>query len=238
MTERTNAERAGQLARIRALMAKTTANGCTEAEAKAAAAAVDRLLAAYELDLDDVMVREQEIVQLRVKVGDHDVKYAAKAVGGFCDCRVWASTGDIVYLGFKVDTEIAEYLTQLFRRAIDREAQDYTMFNPDYDELGAGQRKAMLQSFRMGMSGRLGDRLGELKSKRDFAQRTTGRDLVAVKKPLVDEAWHALGIVLGSSGRGTAIRNPGAYAAGQSAANKVSINQGVAGRAAQGGRLK
>lgn len=238
MADKTKLERDGQLARIRALMAKTTDNGCTEAEAAAAAAAVDRLLATYEIDLDEVMVREQEIVKLVVKIDGHDVKFSGRRVAEFTDCRAWATGGDLVFLGFKVDTEIAEYLIQLFRRSIDREVSDYTMFNSDYDEADRAGKQAMLTGFRMGMAGRLGERLTELKSKRDFRQKTSGRDLVAIKMPLVDQVMKDLGIVLGGGGRGTPIRNMAAYTAGQAAGNKVSINQGVAGRATQGGRLK
>ena len=105
-----------QLARIRALMSKTTANGCTEAEAQSAAAAVDRLLAEYEIDLDDVTVRAQSVERLEIEALKHSVRFACPAIGKFCDCKFWTSSnrGIINFLGLELDTEIAEYLVMLF----------------------------------------------------------------------------------------------------------------------------
>jgi len=234
------AKRDAQLARLRALMAKTVDNGCSEAEAQSAAAAVDRLLGAYEIDMDEVLAREQEIVTLHVDGAKHHVRYAAQRIAAFTDCKVWVSGANrFAYFGFKVDTEIAEYLTALFRRAIDREASNFTAFNADYAMLnGAGQREMQI-SFGVGMASRLGDRLTELKSKRDFQQRTSGRDLVAIKFPLVQAAFDKLGISLGSGkGRGRSIRDTSAYNAGRSAADRVSINPGISGRGQAGGRLR
>ena len=55
MNQSSIAERERALARVRALAAKTTANGCTEAEAQAAATT-------YEITLDETAVREDALV--------------------------------------------------------------------------------------------------------------------------------------------------------------------------------
>jgi hypothetical protein len=238
-SSKSKADRKGQLDRIRALMARTVAAGCTEAEAKEAAFAVDRLLSLYEIDLDEVTVKEQEIVSIMVAGGNHVVGFAARKIAAFTDCRVWTfERAKLVYFGFEVDTQIAEYLTAVFLRAIDRESQAFTMFNSDYDEKTSRGQSDMIESFGIGMAGRLGERLDELKSKRDFVKRTTGMDLVKVKGPLVDAAFDALGLVMGRGGRGRSVRDPSAFAAGRTAAGNVSINQGIAGRGQVGGRLK
>jgi hypothetical protein len=239
MADKAKEMRESKLAQIRAMMARTVDNGCTEAEAKAAAAAVDRLLAKYEIDLDEVTVKEQEIVKLEVKGMRHEVSSAARNIAAFTDCKVWANGSYIVYFGFQVDTEIAEYLTLVFQRAIDRETDQFQLFNVDYMALGKSGQRDMLISFRLGMAVRLGERLIELKSKRDFTQRTTsGRDLVLIKHPIVDAAYAALGLVLGRGGSGPTVRDMNAYKAGRSAADTVTISQGIAGRAAQAGRLR
>jgi Protein of unknown function (DUF2786) len=237
-SENTSALREAQLARIRGLMAKTVDNGCTEAEAAGAAEAVDRLLSLYEIDLDEVTVKEQPIVRLDMKTGAHPIKYAAGRIGGFTDCRVWFDKGLLTYFGFKVDTEIAEYLTLVFRRAIDREISTVTLFNPEYDARSKSQQADFQGSFGDGMAGRLGERLSELKSKRDFTQRGSGTDLVLIKRPLVDQALRDLGITLTSGGSRSKIRDQQAYAAGRQSANNVAISQGIAGRAAQGGMIR
>jgi hypothetical protein len=237
-------KRKALLQRIRGLMAKTTANGCTEAEARAAASMVDKLVAEYEIDLTETLVGEQEVVQLDIELNHHPVRFAAPRIAEFTDCRVWynatAGRNDLCFLGFEIDTEIAEYLLLLFQRAMDREASQYSVFNPDFAMADRALRNSMLQSFNVGMATRLGDRLREMKSKRDFAQKERrGFDLVLAKKPIIDLAWASLGINLGNDKRGATYRHEGAYEAGQNAANKVSINPGVGGGAGTGGgRIK
>lgn len=219
--------REAQLGRIRALLAKTTSNGCTEAEAEAAAALVDKLLAQYGMSLDEAAVAEQEIVRLDIAAAAHPVRYAARRIAEFADCKPWTDGADLVFLGCEIDTDVCEYITMLFMRAIDRESLSYTMFNEDYAMRNAAGQKEMLFSFQVGCASRLGERLTEMKSKRDFTQRGTERDLVAMKQPLVDEAFVTLGIVLGSGRAGRSIRDNAAYNAGRSAADGVAINQGV-----------
>lgn len=235
-------KRKALLQRIRGLMAKTTAAGCTEAEAQAAAALVDRLVAEYEIDLTETLVGEQEVVQLDIELNHHPVRFSASRIAEFCDCRVWYNAhegrNDLCFLGFEIDTEIAEYLLLLFQRAIDREASQFSVFNPDFAMADTVLRNTMLQSFNVGMATRLGDRLKEMKSKRDFSQKERGFDLVLAKKPIIDLAWASLGINLGKDKYGASTRHAGSYEAGQNAANKVAINPGVGGGAGNSGRIK
>ena len=231
--------REGTLARIRALMAKTVGNGCTEAEAAEAARKVDELMALYEIDLDEVSMRQQDILFRLVKsAASHPVEYAGSAIARFTDCQVWRRGGVPVFFGFQVDTEIAEYLMLLFKRAIDREGATFILFNPAWDDASKPGKVELLRSFGIGMAGRLGERLSELKSKRDFSQRVAGRDLALMKKPAVDAAFAKLDLVIGRGRLDRAAKNSVAFKAGREAAQDVPINQGVADRASrQGGRL-
>src|SRR5271169_3803247 len=56
-------------ARIKALAEKTVSNGCTEAEAMAAAEMVGRLLERYALSMQEIDVRQEVCVQIEVPVG-------------------------------------------------------------------------------------------------------------------------------------------------------------------------
>ena len=56
-------------ARIQALAEKTVSNGCTEAEAMAAAEMVGRLLERYALSMEEIDVREERCVQIAVPIG-------------------------------------------------------------------------------------------------------------------------------------------------------------------------
>jgi hypothetical protein len=232
--------RESSLRQIRALMAKTTDNGCTEAEAREAARKVDELMASYEIDLDEVSMRRQEIVEIELaNVGQHTIIHACTAIANFTDCRVWLKRNtQVVYFGFQVDTEIAEYLTHLFRRAIDREAATYILFNQEWEDATSRSQSEMLRSFGMGMAGRLGERLRELKSKRDFGVRAAGNALVVMKMPFVNEAFRKLELHLKKPRGQQSARNSAAYSAGQASAARVAINQGVSDRASrQAGRL-
>jgi hypothetical protein len=224
--------------RIRKLSQRTVANGCTEAEAKSAAAVLDRLLELYEIDLSEIQISQGEVVRIDIALDSHPVRWAAKSIATFADAKVWVDKGNICFLALEVDAEICEYLLMMFMRAIDREAANFTMMNVDYalrDRAGQGE---MLHSFKAGIASRLGERLLELKSKRDFTAKAGGRDLVVLKKPVVDAAFATLGITLGGRSVGRSVRDQSAYVAGRSAAENVSINAGVRGSNGQAGRIK
>lgn len=81
-------------ARIKALAEKTVSNGCTEAEAMAAAEMVGRLLERCALTMDEIEVREQRCAQVEVRIGGQrrrPVDCCVTAIARFCDCKVWFS---------------------------------------------------------------------------------------------------------------------------------------------------
>ena len=223
------------LRRIRALMAKTTANGCTEAEAQMAAAAVDRLMGEYDIDLTELEVRDQTCVQVAVPTGArgfHAVEMTAKAVAAFTDTKCWRRDGqssdEICFFGLKVDTEIAEYLTYLFRRSLEREIAGVGMLDFTWQKKSKRERQEARHSFGLGMASRLSDRLHELKSKRDWTtEHATGKSLIVVKGAVVTEQWAKLNLNL-TRGRGVnGPRDADAYRSGMKAGDRVNIQQGV-----------
>jgi len=81
-------------ARIKALADKTVSNGCTEAEAIAAAEMVGRLLERYALSMAHIDVREERCVQVEVPIGGKQrrpIDGCVTAIARFCDCEVWVS---------------------------------------------------------------------------------------------------------------------------------------------------
>jgi hypothetical protein len=140
-----------------------------------------------------------------------------------------------------VDVEIAEYLLQLFHRAIERECSTWTMMDSTYALTAREDRRDVKKSFEAGIAGRLSERLRELKSKRDFTAKAGGRDLVLAKRPLIDAALKQLGITIGGGGsrKARSVRHEGAYNAGRAAADRVNIHQGVGGsRGASAGSIR
>ena len=109
----------GLKTRIQGLRAKTTDNGCTEAEALLAAVKVAELLDRYDLSLTDVEIRNAQCEQReyetprkkRIPLDD-----CIGAIANFCDCRVWreknpAGESRYVFFGLRSDIEVARYLT-------------------------------------------------------------------------------------------------------------------------------
>src|ERR1700751_3003730 len=90
------------LERVRALLAKTIANGCTEGEAMAALGKARELMVTYELSESDLQP-ETEKAQICAtgQVDPYKVKwYLAHAVGRFTRCRSWRSyTDGITFCG-------------------------------------------------------------------------------------------------------------------------------------------
>ncbi|MBE7220654.1 MAG: DUF2786 domain-containing protein, partial [Caulobacteraceae bacterium] len=77
-------------------MAKTVENGCTEAEALAAAGKVADLLDRHALTMDDVAVRASPCERV-VFASRHRKRVpldeALGAVADICDCRIWREKG-------------------------------------------------------------------------------------------------------------------------------------------------
>ena len=79
-------------ARIKALAEKTVSNGCTEAEAMAAAEMVGRLLERYALSMEEIDVREALCVRVEVPIGGRQrrpIDGCVTSIARFCDCKVW-----------------------------------------------------------------------------------------------------------------------------------------------------
>ena len=69
-------------ARIKALAEKTVSNGCTEAEAMAAADMVGKLLERYALSMEEIDVREERCVRVEVPIGGKQ----RRRLGNVADC--------------------------------------------------------------------------------------------------------------------------------------------------------
>lgn len=228
---------AGELAkvkaRIKALAEKTVSNGCTEAEAMAAAEMVGRLLERYALSMAEIDVREERCVQVEVALGGKQrrpIDGCVPAIARFCDCKVWLSRGPsgvgYTFFGFEPDTEMARYLLQVIDRAMRAET---TLFKQGLTRAkGVALRKAG-NSFEHGMANRIAERLEAMHATREAAvaaQRTTGTALILVKHRVVDEAFRETGIRLVSASS-LRRRINAAYRQGMAAGGRVNLDRPV-----------
>lgn len=241
-------DRERAMRQIKALMAKTTQNGCSEEEAMAAAEAVSRLLNKYELDLTDIELRESttshETVDTRVKSVTY-MDYVVTAIAELMDCKVWVQAGEgafggrvFHFLGLDHDVVVAKYIYSICDRAIIFAWEDHKR-EIDFTRQPQSKKGKIKDSFQLGMASRLASRLRGMKKKqKEENMATTGRDLVVVKSAIVDEAFAELGITLGKArGGNKSINYDSHYQAGSQAGDRVNLNKGVTGAKA-GGQIR
>src|SRR3974390_1440464 len=80
------------LDKIKALLAKTVAAGCTEAEAMSALDLAQRLMAEWEISGTDLKFGGEQCVMNERDVDDRTQirKFLAVAVARFCQCETWS----------------------------------------------------------------------------------------------------------------------------------------------------
>jgi hypothetical protein len=221
-------------ARIKALADKTVSNGCTEAEAMAAAEMVGRLLERYALSMEEIDVREELCVQIEVPIGGKQrrpIDSCVTAIARFCDCKVWVTRDTVipsyVFFGFEADTTLASYLFKVIGRAMLTELATFRAAHPRL--VGASLRSAS-KSFQQGMAARVADRLNEMHRERDAsvaAQRSTGTALVLVKHQVVEHAFRCAEVRLVSAGRLRLARRNGAFRHGMAAGDRVNLSRPI-----------
>jgi hypothetical protein len=221
-------------ARIKALAEKTVSNGCTEAEAMAAAEMVGRLLERYALSMEEIDVREQRCVQVEVPIGGkrrRPIDACVTAIARFCDCKVWVSRDTMVpsyvFFGFDADTAMASYLFNVIDRAMATALATFRTAQPSLR--GAGLRGAS-RSFQQGMAVRVADRLEAMHRERDTkvaAQRSTGTALILIKQQVVDDAFRETEIRLVATAGLNRVRLNGAFRHGLAAGDRVNLSRPV-----------
>ncbi|HEY4252191.1 MAG TPA: DUF2786 domain-containing protein [Roseomonas sp.] len=229
-------------ARIRVLADRTVSNGCTEAEAMAAAEMVGRLLDRYALTMDEIDVRATRCVEITVPLGGQrrrPVDSCVPSIARFCDCKVWVARDkgppSYVFFGFEADASLARYLYEIVDRAIRNGLQFYRTENLGL--AGLDLRRAS-RDFQHGMATRVADRLDEMQIEREHAmaaRRSAGTALMIVKHQVVEEAFRDTGTRLASGGWVRFDRRGAAFRQGRAAGDRVNLNRPVAG--ARAGRI-
>src|ERR1700722_529079 len=144
--------------RIQGLRSKTTANGCTEAEALTAAVKVAELLDRYDLSLTDVEMRDALCEQREYETNRKKripLDGCVGTIANFCDCQVWreknqAGEARYVFFGLRSDIEAAHYLTELIDNAVRSELGRYKV-SSEYRRFRYQDRHLANSSFTLGM---------------------------------------------------------------------------------------
>lgn len=210
---------------IRALQDKTEENGCSESEALAAAAKLGALLEEYNLNIDEVGIRQDAAACKKNEVFAAD-DYAGTLVVGikhFCGIIAYTVSGEghagkYVFFGTPHDLEIALYLYEVCAEAMEYDWAGYM------SKYGYSLKKRA--SFRAGFAHRVYDRLMEMKRERDDRMRAaTGTALMVLKDQLVTQEFQRqIGIKLVKRRASGGAADPDAYRHGFARGGAVNLS--------------
>ncbi|WP_312814385.1 DUF2786 domain-containing protein [Brevundimonas sp.] len=224
-----SADREKLAARIRALCAKTVENGCTEAEALAAAEKLAQLLADHNMTMDEANLRASPFAkhdhQGRGAVGMKLWK-VANAIADLTNTRTWVggrnAPSRITFLGLSHEVDVAAYMLTICERAMQTEARKLMRTVQHLPQI---KQAAKMVPFVDGMADRLASRIRAM-----IPPAQTGTGLIVLRNALIDQEMARQGIEI-ETGRARRPLDTAAYHAGQNAADAVALNKGLKGSA-------
>ena len=125
----------------------------------------------------------------------------AHTIAVFCDCRSWyelTSEGNIrhIFFGLPADVAGARYLYEKIDEAFESETARFKR-SELYNSHPSAQRRSATASFQAGLGHGIRTKVNKLKAERDKAFRASGgRDLVPVKRHVIEDELAALGMRL------------------------------------------
>jgi len=229
------ADRNSIIDKIKALLAKTTANGATEAEMLAALDKAAAMQDAYDITDEELQIAKDEAAMLHADepdLGDpHKIKWRlVYGVSQFCGVTIYRSprqTG-LKCIGMPSDVQFAMWL-------LDHLA-DF-VFNALYEHLigccaPPGERRIIMRSFIEACCDHINDRLLELVERSSKARTSNGRELVVVKDAAIRAYMKEHDIRLRTCCMGSSSNiNSAAQAAGRAAGGRASFGRPVTGAA-------
>lgn len=124
----TSETRKKMLERVKAILAKTMANGCTEGEAMAALAKARELMATYEIDEKELQdLTEKAQIHKTAPSDPYDIKRnLCVNVGKFTSCKAFRDREEVInFAGKPSDIIFATWLLDTLQRFIMRELRQY-----------------------------------------------------------------------------------------------------------------
>jgi hypothetical protein len=236
MTDQTDRELVAR--RIRALLQKTVDNGCTEEEALLAAEKARELMDQYRLTQSDIEIQaepiDQTYVNRRQQHKNVSEDYCLGGIKHYCGVKAWFShvwengklVNKLVLFGLRGDCELARWLYEMIGSTIMATTEGYKQATKDDFPPGRFRRQA-ITDFRMGMAGRINQRLHEMaRAMEPIAKTATGTALVVVRTAVVDAAYARLNLNLRAT-KGRSYRMGDAFARGLVAGDRVTLNRPV-----------
>ena len=221
--------------KIKALLAKTTANGCTEAEMFAALDKASAMQDAYDISAEEVELTKDERAILHADPPDlkdpHKIKWRLTGgVSEFCGVQIFRSRHEtgLKCIGMPSDVQFAMWLLDTLADFVFAELYAHL--------IGCcappSERRIIIRSFVEACCNRINSRLWELVERSRAARTSNGRELVVVKDAAIKAFMKDNGIYLRSSGGySPSTVNAAAAAAGHAAGDRASFGRPVSGAA-------
>ena len=229
------ADRNAIIEKIKALLAKTTENGATEAEMMSALDKASAWMDAYDITDEDVQLTREEKAMLHADPPDlrdpHRIKWRIGiAVGEFCGVQIYRSRHEtgLKCVGMPVDVQFAMWLLDNLADFVFGELYEHlvTCLAPK------NERRIITRSFVEACCERISDRLRELVQRSKEARTSNGRELVVIKDAAIKAFLKENGIRLRMcSALSPTTFDSGAAAAGRAAGDRASFGRPVSGGA-------
>ncbi len=220
------ASRKDILVKIKALLAKTVANGCTEAEAFAALAKAQAMMSAHDISDEDLTFGGEGAEKASRVVSDRDrIRDRLKtAVGHFTHCVSWSGPvlDEISFCGLDSDTVFAHWLLDTLADFVSRElcaflSRTWSPSSPRF-------RRVETDGFVDGCCARISERLDELAA---AGLPVPGKGLVVARNSLIERRLNELGINLQRARGRFKFVDIGAQRAGEASGNRASFNRPI-----------
>ena len=229
------ADRSAIIDKIKALLAKTTENGATEAEMMSALDKASAMMDAYDISDEEVRVTKEEAAILHADPPDlkdpHKIKWRLTyAVSNFCNVQIYRSrkqTG-LKCIGMPSDVQLAMWLLDSLADFVFAELYAHLIgcLAPK------SERKIITRSFVEACCERISDRLLELIERSKQARTSNGRELVVIKDAAIKAYMKEHDIHLHTCcGYSSSNVNDGARQAGRAAGERASFGRPVSGAA-------
>jgi hypothetical protein len=217
--------------KIVALLKKTKENGASEFEANSAMDHAQKMMKEYGITMDDIKKNSaisKEFNKVHVNADSsymHPVdSLVSLAITEYTDTMAWIdkaekSKSKVIFFGYSVDVELAIYIREVCKSAMDFEWNMYKA------KLSVGNRADQRKSFMAGMGIRLAQRLRKLK---ENDTKTTGTDLVVLKTEMVRNEFQNMNMKM-QKGKSYSYDANNAFSAGAQAAENVQFSRKMAG---------
>jgi hypothetical protein len=229
------ADRNSIIEKIKALLAKTTANGCTEGEMLSALDKASAMIDAYEISDDELQVAKEEAAMLHAEPPDlkdpHGIKWRLSGdVAKFCAVQIFRATREtgLRCIGLPSDVQFAMWLLDSLADFVFAELYAHLIgcVAPK------SERRVIIRSFTAACCDRIGDRLLALVERSKAARTSNGRELVVIKDAAITAFMKEHDIRIRTcSAYSPSTADAAAQAAGRAAGDRATFGRPVTGAA-------